>query len=149
MILAMLAPVLAAVAFPCIPARAAEIVPPSLPDPNTWVPRQQAELRVLDKVGAQATPLVLKVGRGAAFHSLTVTLQACVVRPPELPPDAAAFLDIVDSHEGAPGFHGWMFSGEPGLGMLENPLYDVHLLSCQGGSNAPAPMVPTGARPPG
>ncbi len=144
-------------------AAATTVAPPVLPNANTWLPRQQAELRVLDKIGAQASPLVLAVGHAAAFHSLTLTLKACVVHPPELPADAAAFLDITDSHEGAPGFHGWMFSGEPQLGMLENPLYDVLLLSCQGapappagpapelalpGSAAPASSVPPAAVPP-
>ncbi len=119
-------------------ARGAETVkPPSLPDPDTWLARPGAELRVLDKVGAQAAPVLLTVGQGSTFHSLIVTLRACAVRPPELPPDSAAFLDIVDSHEGGPGFHGWMFSGEPQIAMLENPLYDVHLLSCRGAAPAP------------
>ncbi|MGI4978310.1 MAG: DUF2155 domain-containing protein [Janthinobacterium lividum] len=129
-------------------AHAAEIVPsPVLPDPGTWLPRPVAELRVLDKIGAQAAPMVLSVGQGAAFHSLTVTLRACAVRPPELPPDSAAFLDIVDSHEGQPGFHGWMFSGEPQIAMLENPLYDVHLMSCR--ADPAAPAAPAPAPPPG
>lgn len=129
-------------------ARAAETVaPPVLPDPGTWLPRQAAELRVLDKVSAQAIPLVLAVGQGAGFHSLSVTVRACAVRPPELPPDSAAFLDIVDSHEGQPGFHGWMFSGEPQVAMLENPLYDVHLLSCRADAPAPAATTATTAPP--
>lgn len=128
---------IAGVMAPC--ARAAQTVaPPTLPDPDTWLARPVAELRVLDKVGAQATPVVLTVGQGSTYHSLTVTLRACAVRPPELPPDSAAFLDIVDSHDGQPGFHGWMFAGEPQVAMLENPLYDVHLLSCRGDA-APAP----------
>ena len=137
-----------AAAAPAVPsARAAQTVaPPVLPDPDTWLPRPAAELRVLDKVGAQATPVVLTVGQGSTYHSLTVTLRACAVRPPELPPDSAAFLDIVDSHDGAPGFHGWMFSAEPQIAMLENPLYDVHLLSCHGDA-APAPAVPSVASP--
>ncbi len=132
---------------------AAEVVaPPVLPDPGTWLPRPVAELRVLDKVGAGATPMVLSVGQAAPFHSLTVTLRACAVRPPELPPDSAAFLDITDSHEGQPGFHGWMFSGEPQIAMLENPLYDVHLMSCRAEPAAPptagAPAAPPPARAP-
>lgn len=142
--------VLAAATLAAPDARAATTVaPPTLPDPDTWLPRQAAELRVLDKIGAQATPLVLAVGQGAGFHSLTVTLRACAVRPPELPPDSAAFLDIVDSHEGEPGFHGWMFSGEPQIAMLENPLYDVHLLSCRTETPpATPPAAPSSAATP-
>ncbi len=146
---AVVALALLSAATPVRPARAAETVaPPHLPDPDTWLPRQTAELRVLDKVAAQATPLVLAVGQGAGFHSLTVTVRACAVRPPELPPDSAAFLDIVDSHEGEPGFHGWMFSGEPQIAMLENPLYDVHLLSCRTDAT-PSNGAPPAAAAPG
>ncbi len=142
--LALAVPV-AGVMAPC--SRAAQTVaPPTLPDPDTWLARPGAELRVLDKVGAQATPVVLTVGQGSTYHSLTVTLRACAVRPPELPPDSAAFLDIVDSHDGQPGFHGWMFAGEPQIAMLENPLYDVHLLSCRGDA-APAPGASPSAAP--
>lgn len=127
-------------------ARAAQTVaPPTLPDPDTWLARPVAELRVLDKVGAQATPVVLTVGQGSTYHSLTVTLRACAVRPPELPPDSAAFLDIVDSHDGQPGFHGWMFAGEPQIAMLENPLYDVHLLSCRGDTASALGVAPSAA----
>ncbi len=136
---AMAVPVAGAAIAPCAQA-AQTVAPPTLPDPDTWLARPVAELRVLDKVGAQATPVVLTIGQGSTYHSLTVTLRACAVRPPELPPDSAAFLDIVDSHEGEPGFHGWMFSGEPQVAMLENPLYDVHLLSCR--DAAPAPAAP-------
>ena len=129
------------------PVRASETVaPPVLPDPGAWLPRKDADLRLLDKVGAQATPLLLVVGQSSVFHSLSITLRACVTRPPELPPDSAAFLDIVDSHEGQPGFHGWMFSGEPQVAMLENPLYDIHLLSCR--ADAPPPPATPPARAP-
>ena len=50
-------------------------------------------LQVLDKVNAQTTTLTVKVGQAGTYGSLTIAVQACVIRPPTLPQDAAAFLD--------------------------------------------------------
>ena len=99
--------------------------------PGGWLPRDAADLLVLDKVSAQSAPLALKVGQAADNASLSIALRACVVRPPDQEPDAAAYLDINDSRPGAPGFHGWMFKNEPGLNMLEHPVYDVRLVGCR------------------
>jgi hypothetical protein len=81
-------------------------------------------------VNAQVTTLTVKVGRTATFGSLTIAVQACVVRPPDLPQDAAAFLTITDSHPDEPGFKGWMLKSDPSLSMLEHPLYDVRVAGC-------------------
>jgi len=55
-----------------------------------------------------------------------------MVRPPDQPADATAFLDIIDSHGGAPAFHGWMLLSDPALSMFAHPVYDVRLAGCQG-----------------
>ncbi len=102
--------------------------PPSVP--GSWVPRDTADLLVLDKVNAKSTPLTLKVGQAADNASLSITLRACSVRPPDQQQDATAYLDIRDSRAGAPGFHGWMFVNEPAVNMLEHPVYDVRLVAC-------------------
>jgi hypothetical protein len=96
----------------------------------SWLPRQVAELRALDKVRAGSVPIVLRVGQSVNFGSLTITLRGCLVRPSDQPVDAAAFLDIVDNRPGGPGFRGWMFASAPQLAMLEHPIYDVRLLAC-------------------
>ena len=98
---------------------------------EAWLPRDTAELQVLDKVNARATPLTLKVGQSADNVSLSITLRACDVRPPDQAQDAAAYLDIIDSRRGAPGFHGWMFANEPAVSMMEHPIYDVRIVGCR------------------
>ena len=95
-----------------------------------WVTRGAADLLVLDKVSAQSTPLTLKVGQSADNVSLSITLRNCVIRPPDMPADSAAYLDIIDSRPGAPGFHGWMFANEPAVSMFEHPIYDLRLVNC-------------------
>ena len=97
-----------------------------------WLPRQTAELRGLDKVTAAMKPLVVTVGGAVHLGSLTITVRACQVRPPDQPPDATAFLDIVDSRSGAPEFHGWMFANEPSINIFQHPVYDVRLNGCHG-----------------
>lgn len=97
-----------------------------------WVERPVAELRGLDKVTAAMKPLVVRVGESAGFGSLSITVRACRVRPPDQPPDATAFVDIVDSRAGAPPFHGWIFANEPSINIFQHPVYDVRLTGCRG-----------------
>ena len=116
-----------------LPALAQTPAKPDAPPPSapgTWVPRDTADLLVLDKVNAKATPLTLKVGQAADNASLSITLRACSVRPPDQQQDSAGYLDIRDSRAGAPGFHGWVFANEPAVNMLEHPVYDVRLVAC-------------------
>ena len=54
------------------------------------------------------------------------------MRPPDQPADAAAFLEITDSHPEGAGFTGWMLRDDPSLSMLQHPLYDVRVLGCGG-----------------
>jgi len=87
-------------------------------------------LQVLDKINAQTTTLTVKVGQTATYGSLSIAVRACVVRPPDMPQDAAAFLTITNSHPDQPGFRGWMLRSDPSLSMLEHPLYDVRVTGC-------------------
>lgn len=98
--------------------------------PDAWLQRDTADLVVLDKVNAKATPITLKVGQAADNASMSIALRACVARPPDLPKDSAAFFDIKDSRPGAPGFHGWMLANEPSVSMFQHPIYDVRLVAC-------------------
>ena len=101
------------------------------PIPSVWVPQTVAQLQVLDKVNAQSTMLTVKVGQQAQFASLNILVQACDNHPPDQPQDSAAFLTISDSRSDAPGFRGWMFADIPSLSMLQHPIYDVRIISCQ------------------
>ncbi|WP_428487910.1 DUF2155 domain-containing protein [Rhodopila sp.] len=98
--------------------------------PNQWVPAASATLQALDKVNAQTARLTVKVGQPAAFGSLTITVKACVVRPPDQPADAAAYLDVTDSHPDSPGFDGWLLANEPSVSMMQNPIYDLRVSGC-------------------
>ena len=101
-----------------------------------WVPRQNAELQVLDKVTARVSVLRANVGQTAQYGTLSILVRACHARPPEEVPDAAAWLEISDSRApagggGGPAFRGWMFANAPGVSMLEHPVYDIRVLECR------------------
>ena len=98
--------------------------------PNIWLPGKTAQLLALDKVNAQATALTIKVGQSATFGSLTITVKACLIRSPDQPVDAAAFLDVTDSHPDAAGFKGWMLATEPSVSIMQHPIYDLRVTGC-------------------
>ncbi len=102
--------------------------PPSAPD--SWVTRDVADLVVLDKVNAKSSQVSLKVGQAADNASLSIVLRSCVIRPPDMAKDSAAYLEITDSRPGAPGFRGWLLANEPAVSMFQHPIYDVRLVAC-------------------
>ena len=106
----------------------AQPVPP--PPADIWLARPVADLQGLDKIVARVTPLSIKTGQSASFGSLTITVRACLVRPPDQAVDAAVYLDIVDANPAAPQFHGWMIVSAPSVSMLEHPVYDIRPLGC-------------------
>ena len=103
---------------------------PPLSDPDAWIPRQTAELVVLDKVRARPVTVTLRVGQTGPAGPLVVTVRRCVARPADMPADSAAFLEIQDPRSTA-SFRGWMLTNEPALGQFEHPIYDVRLTACR------------------
>jgi hypothetical protein len=122
LILAMLLPV---------SALAAEPVPsPTISPPDTWVPKADAIVRVLNKIDSTVQEITLKPGEVVQVQSLSLALKGCFVRPDDLPQDATAHLQIDDNRPGAQSFDGWILKNEPSLNMLEHPVYDVQLVGC-------------------
>jgi hypothetical protein len=115
----------------CLLAAPAHAQAPTIPPGADWLPRAGVELQALDKVTARGTLLAGRVGQALRFGSLTITVTSCVVRPPDQPQDAAAFVEITDSHPNAPGFRGWMLANEPAVAMFEHPGYDIRLNGCR------------------
>jgi hypothetical protein len=119
------------VAVLCIAPALAQTTAPPAPPGADWLRRPGVELQALDKVTARSTVLDGRVGQTLRFGSLSIVVTACVVRPPDRPADAAAFVQITDSHQGEPGFRGWMLEDEPVVSMFEHPLYDIRLNGCR------------------
>ena len=64
---------------------------------STYVQKDEATLRALDKITGRSTNIKIKVGEPVVFGSLKVELDVCYQRPPEEPPESAAFLSIAST----------------------------------------------------
>ena len=92
-----------------------------------------AELRGLDKVTGVAQSFEVPVGGVGRFGRLRIRVSACHGRSPDQPPEAAAFLQVIDTLEGTEkvAFSGWMFASSPGLSAMDHARYDVWVLHCR------------------
>jgi len=103
---------------------------------DRWLVATEARLEALDKVTGRISVLDVALDTPTRFGTLDIVVRACRLRPPELPPDSAAFLEIGErrneSAEATSLFSGWMFASSPGLSTLEHPVYDVIVRECRG-----------------
>ena len=96
-----------------------------------------AILQGLDKVTARVTTIHAPNNDPVRFGTLEIVIRACRKRPPEEPPESAAYLDIHDIKPGEPAqhvFQGWMFASSPALSALEHSVYDIWVLDCDTGT---------------
>jgi len=101
--------------------------------PAGAAPMNKVILQGLDKVTARVSTLETRVGEVVRFGTLEIIARSCDKRPPEEPPESAAFLDIWEIRPGEPAvslFRGWMFASSPALNALEHPVYDIWVLDC-------------------
>lgn len=95
-----------------------------------------AVLEGLDKITARVSRFDAPVNQPVHFGTLIITVRACVKRPPEEPPETAAFIEIEKARpdDGSAAklvFSGWMFASSPAISALEDPVYDVTVLDCK------------------
>lgn len=114
------------------------------PAPAAALEGDSALMQGLDKVTARISSFTAPIGKSVRFGTLEITARKCHKRPPEDPPESAAFLEIRDIRRGeAPLllFRGWMFASSPALSALEHPVYDVWVKDClnskSSGASAP------------
>lgn len=93
----------------------------------------KAILRGVDKITGRINTMEVAVGETIEFGKLQILLNKCLTKPIEEAPENAAFLTIVKK-KGKEGlesvFNGWMFSSNPALSAMEDPVYDVWVISC-------------------
>ncbi len=93
-----------------------------------------AVLQGLDKITARIYTFEAPVDQTIGFGTLKVTVRVCRKRPPEYPPESAAYIEVVEQRpeqQAVNLFHGWMFASSPGLNPLEHPVYDVWVIDCK------------------
>ena len=99
-----------------------------------------AVLQGLDKVTARIFTFEAPVDRAVRFGRLEIIARACYKKPPEEPPESAAFLEIAELPPGGERrklFAGWMFASSPALSALEHPVYDIWVVDCMNDSSSP------------
>lgn len=116
------------------PAAAAGPPPPDVAPtpPDSWTSETTATLGVLNKVDGSTSKMVLKVG-GPAQNSgdLSVSVQACLTRPPGQLPDVAVFLTVTPQQQQAvPLYRGWMLRSAPGATFVGNAGQTFRIISC-------------------
>jgi hypothetical protein len=113
--------------------------------PAHAVPMREAVLQGLDKITARISTIRVGVGQTVSFGSLQITVDACDKRPPEEPPESAAFLQVVEQkpdEQPVMRFSGWMFASSPALSAMEHPVYDLWVLDCSNGEQATPEQAP-------
>lgn len=96
--------------------------------------RDTAVLRWLDKATARVQTIEVSVNQTTRIETLEIIVRACRERPPEEPPESAAFLDVWEIKPGeaaAEVFRGWMFASSPAVSAMEHPVYDLWVLDCK------------------
>jgi hypothetical protein len=107
--------------------------------PASALPMDEAKLQGLDKITARVSTIEAPVGQAVTFGALEITVRACDKRPPEEPPESAAYLEIVErkvNEEPKTVFSGWMFASSPAVSALEHPVYDIWVLDCMSASSS-------------
>ncbi|MBM3545509.1 MAG: DUF2155 domain-containing protein [Alphaproteobacteria bacterium] len=108
----------------------------ALPASAQQLQQRAAALQGLEKVTARVSTILIEIDRPVRFGTLEIIMRACHKRPPEEPPENAAFLEIRELRLGEQPrqlFSGWMFSSSPALNPLQHPVYDVWVLECRRG----------------
>jgi hypothetical protein len=106
------------------------------PDEPHWLPSSTtAVLQGLDKITGHVRTIEARIDQSVRFGTLDILVRTCRKRPPEEPPESAAYLQITESKPGEPSkslFSGWMFASSPAVSALEDPVYDVWVIDCKG-----------------
>ena len=96
-------------------------------------PYEVTVLRALDKVTARISTIEAPVGQPVTFGTLRIIARTCDKRPPEEPPESAAFLQVEESRPNevpVSVFRGWMFASSPAVSAMDHPVYDIWVLDC-------------------
>lgn len=90
----------------------------------------KALLRGLDKVTGQTQDFDLVAGQALEFGRLEVRLGECRFPAADPSSDAYAELTIQDRRANSTVFSGWMIASSPAISALDDPRYDVWVISC-------------------
>lgn len=106
---------------------------------------RSATIRVLNKVTARAEKIELKPDQVVSSGKLLISASHCQHSDPSSLPDDAVLVnvsEVTDAKSPAkPLFTGWIYQSSPSINALENPIYDVSLVSCNDAVKPAAPKM--------
>ncbi len=100
--------------------------------PTAWQPGQTAKIGVLDKVDGGVAQVSIPVGGQSVVGDLQVSVLACMTRPPDQLPDAAAFLALQNTGNlsAPPAYRGWLIRSEPGAAVAGDASETFRIINC-------------------
>ena len=91
----------------------------------------------LDKITGRIFSFEVNIDETVEFGTLQITPRVCYSRPVTEAPHTDGFVEVGETDEKKAYrsiFSGWMFADSPGLHGVEDPVYDVWLTDCKGGT---------------
>lgn len=95
-----------------------------------YIERPVAVLRVLNKAAGKTQTVRVPVGNTINVEKLSITARSCKQTEPFDAENHFAFIEISETSQGQI-FGNWMNRNEPGQNPVQNPDYDVWLVSCE------------------
>ncbi len=107
----------------------------------------------LDKITGRIFSFEVNIDETVEFGTLQITPRVCFSRPVTEAPHTDGFVEVGETDEKKAYrsiFSGWMFADSPGLHGVEDPVYDVWLTDCKGGTEVikDKPQVAEAMAPP-
>jgi len=96
----------------------------------SYVEKQNAFVRIMDKVAGKTQVVTLPVGQDISHDSLNLIVRNCKQSDPFDAENYFMFIEIYKKSDGRI-FSGWMNRNEPGQNPLQDDVYDVWLEKCE------------------
>ena len=97
---------------------------------HSYTDHSNAVLRVLNKAAGKTETIRVPVDYTVEYEKLKISVRSCKQTDPFNAENYFAFVEIEESSQGQI-FGGWMNKNEPGKNPLQNPDYDVWLVTCE------------------
>ncbi|MDS9468318.1 DUF2155 domain-containing protein [Paracoccus sp. MBLB3053] len=89
-----------------------------------------ALLRGLDKVTGQTIDFEMETGQASTFGRLELRLSECRYPAADPTSDSYAEVTVTDQRANRIVFSGWLIASSPALSAVDDPRYDVWVMSC-------------------